>query len=318
MTRTSRLRRLLLAAGALAAVTSSACAASGPQGAAASRAAAPAAAPAPAAAEPALWVVRDADSTIYLFGTFHALKDATKWRTPKVEAALRGSSELWLELADVGDPKAEAAMVPLIQRLGLDTAKPLSSKLTAAENKRLAEVAATVGLNPAQLEPMRPWLVAVQMQILPLMKAGYDPKLGVDTLLAAAARAEGKPIRGFETAEQQLRFFADLPPEAEKQMLLATLEDVEGGPALIDGMSAAWSRGDLRAMERDLVADMRKDTPAFYKVVLADRNAAWARALKKHLEGKGTTFVAVGAGHLVGPDSVQAELAKLGVRSERR
>ena len=276
------------------------------------------AAMAPAAAEPALWVVRDADSTIYLFGTFHALKDATKWRTPKVDAALRSSSTLWLELADIGTPASEAAALPLIQRYGLDPARPLSSKLTAAENAKLAAAAGKVGVDPAQLQPLRPWLAALQLSLAPLMKAGYDPKLGVDNLLASTARAEGKPIRGFETSEQQLRFFADLSPELEKQMLMSTLEDVDQGPAMIDRMSEAWSRGDLRTLEREMVADLKNETPAFYKVVLADRNTAWAKALKEHLKGSGSTFVAVGAGHLVGPDSVQAELAELGVRAERR
>jgi hypothetical protein len=262
--------------------------------------------------------VSDADSTIYLFGTFHALREGATWRTPKVQAALAQSSEVWLELADVGTPGAEAATLPLIQRLGLDPSRPLSSKLTAAENALLAVAAAKVGLTPAQLEPMRPWLAGLQLSLLPLLKAGYDPKLGVDGLIAAAARTEGKTVRGFETTEQQLRFFADLPPEAEKQMLLSALEDVEGGPAVIDRMSAAWSRGDLRALETELVDDMRKETPAFYKVLLADRNAAWARIIAERLKGSGVSFVAVGAAHLVGPDSVQAELAELGVTAARR
>ncbi|MBW3558866.1 MAG: TraB/GumN family protein [Proteobacteria bacterium] len=279
--------------------------------------AAAAVAPPPAAAEPALWVVSDADSTIYLFGTFHALKDATQWRTPKVDAALRSSSILWLELADIGAPGADAAALPLIQRYGLDPARPLSSKLTAAENAKLAAAAAKAGVDPAQLQPLRPWLAALQLALVPLAKAGYDPQLGVDTLLASAARAEGKTIRGFETSEQQLRFFADLSPELEKQMLLSTLDEVEEGPAMIDRMSEAWSRGDLGALEREMVADMKNETPAFYKVVLADRNAAWARALNEHLKGSGTTFVAVGAAHLIGPDSVQAELAELGVQAAR-
>ena len=282
-----------------------------------SSSAAPVSAAAPAN-EPALWVVRDADSTIYLFGTFHALKQTTSWRTPRIEAALNASSEVWLELADIGTPASEAAALPLIQRYGLDPARPLSSKLTAAENAKLAAAAGKVGVDPAQLQPLRPWLAALQLSLAPLMKAGYDPKLGVDNLLASTARAEGKPIRGFETSEQQLRFFADLSPELEKQMLMSTLEDVDQGPAMIDRMSEAWSRGDLRTLEREMVADLKNETPAFYKVVLADRNTAWAKALKEHLKGSGSTFVAVGAGHLVGPDSVQAELAELGVRAERR
>lgn len=322
MTKTSLLglRRLFATTGLLAALALSACASPASQDAPVAAAPAPAAAPAapPMAGGPALWVVRDADSTIYLFGTFHALKSGSEWRTPKVDAAFTSSSTLWLELADIGAPEAEAGVGALVQRLGLDPAKPLSTKLSAAENAKLAAATAKVGLSSAQLEPMRPWLASIQLSMLPLMQAGFDPKLGVDTLLAKAARAEGKPIRGFETSEQQLRFFADLSPELEKQMLLAALDELEGGPAMITRMSEAWVRGDVQALETELVEDLREETPAFYKIVIADRNKAWAKLLKEHLKGSGATFVAVGAGHLVGPDSVQAELAKLGVRSERR
>jgi uncharacterized protein YbaP (TraB family) len=77
--------------------------------------------------------VRDADSTIYLFGTFHALKKGTQWRTPKVEAALKQSSEVWLELADIGTPEGEAAAMPLIQRLGLD---PHAAAVVQAQRAR--------------------------------------------------------------------------------------------------------------------------------------------------------------------------------------
>jgi uncharacterized protein YbaP (TraB family) len=67
-----------------------------------------------------------------------------------------------------------------------------------------------------------------------------------------------------------------------------------------------------------MVADMRREAPELHRVLLADRNAAWAKAIAERLKGSGVSFVAVGAAHLVGPDAVQAELAELGVKSERR
>ena len=81
-------------------------------------------------------------------------------------------------------------------------------------------------------------------------------------------------------------------------------------------MGAAWQAGDQRALEEAFVGDMRRDYPELYKVLIADRNAAWADELKQKLAGSGVSFVAVGAGHLVGPDSVQAELEKLGIKAE--
>ena len=78
-------------------------------------------------ADPALWVVKDEDTTIYLFGTVHYLKPDTKWRSKKMDQALKSSSELVLEVAGLDDP---ARVAPLMRSYGLDMAHPLSTKLT--------------------------------------------------------------------------------------------------------------------------------------------------------------------------------------------
>src|SRR3954467_9076017 len=67
-------------------------------GAPALPAASPTAAPAsPANADPAIFVVRDADTTVYLFGTFHALDGKTEWFNDQVKTAFDRSNELVLE-----------------------------------------------------------------------------------------------------------------------------------------------------------------------------------------------------------------------------
>jgi len=63
--------------------------------------------------------------------------------------------------------------------------------------------------------------------------------------------------------------------------------------------------------------DSLKDSPEVAKVLLVDRNKRWAQWIKDRMAKPGTVFVAVGAGHLAGPDSVQAQLARLGVKARR-
>jgi len=269
----------------------------------------------PAAAEPALWAIKDHDSTIYLFGTVHALKPDVRWRTDKVGKALAESRELVVEVVGADDV---AAMQPLVAKYGLDPASPLSRKLGEKDFARVAEAAKAAGVPAQALEPMRPWLVSVTLAIVPLLQAGYDPAKGVEALLTADAKAAGKLVGGLETLEQQVRFFADLPQPVEVGMLRSTLDDVAEGPAMLDRLVAAWSAGDQKGLEEAFIGDMRAKYPEVYKVLIAQRNADWARQLKAKLAGSGVSFVAVGSGHLVGPDSVQAELAKLGVKTERR
>lgn len=278
----------------------------------------PAAAPvgeAAAPADPALWVVRDADSTIYLFGTVHLLRPGISWRAADVDAALASSDEVWLEIADVDDPSAAA---PLIQRYGLAPAdKPLSSLLTDADRAALDSAARSIGGSAAMFEPFRPWLAALQVSVAAVVRAGYDPASGVDPQIKAAAVAAGKPVKGLETMEQQFGFFAGLSDETQVAFLRQALDTYGDAPTELDRMVAAWASGDVEGLDRVVLAEMKADFPDVYKVLLIDRNADWTGQIETLLQGSGTTFIAVGAAHLAGEDSVQSMLAARGVAVER-
>lgn len=267
----------------------------------------------PAAADPALWVIRDEDSTLYLLGTVHVLKPETVWRTPAIDAALAEADDLWIEVeTDDAD-----ALRPLVARHGLDRDNPLSGKLDAGQKARLDAAAAAMGSSGAALEPLRPWLAALQLSMGPLTRAGYDPASGVESKLKAAAREAGKPIRTLESLEQQIGFFADLPPAVELAFLLSTLDEMDEGPAMLDALVAAWSAGDVEALDAMMVAELAADYPALHEALLVRRNRTWAGQIQTLLAGQGVSVIAVGAAHLVGDDSVQVQLAALGVTVER-
>jgi len=255
----------------------------------------------PAAADPALWVLRDADSTIYLFGTVHAMKPGANWHNAKIDKAFAASSALWVE--ETGD-EDQAAMAQLVSRYGLDPQHPLSAKLTPPQRQKLAKATQAAKLNLMQIDQTRPWLAAITLSVVPLIQAGFDPDNGIDRSLRAAATAAGKPIHAFETPEQQIRIFAELPPQDELALLSQTLDEIEEGPAYISKLIDDWLRGDTAAIDQEVSADMRDQTPSLYKAVFLDRNVAWARRIEEMLAGQGTIFIAVGAGHLAGKDSV--------------
>lgn len=267
-----------------------------------------------ALAEPALWAIKDHDSTIYLFGTIHVLKPDTAWRSAKIDKALTSSGDLTLEIVGADDM---AVMQPLILKYGIDQAHPLSSKIAADKYQHATEVAQAGGVPPQALNMMRPWLAAVSLSMLPVIKAGYDPKSGVEFVLANEIKAAGKAQKAFETPEQQIRFFADLPAKTEADFLNSTLDEIDEGVGKIDKMVAAWAAGDTAALEAQFISEMRGQYPELYDLLITQRNQDWAQQLKIKLAGSGVSFVAVGSGHLVGPDSVQAQLAKLGIKAER-
>lgn len=259
---------------------------------------------------PAMWVIRDADSTLYLFGTVHLLRPTTAWGTERVDAAFDSADKIVLEISN---PDDEAAVVPLVMQYGLSPATPLSSLLTAEEVADLDVAAKAIGLSAAQMDPFRPWFAALTLSVAPLQKAGYDPTSGVELLLKARAEATGKPISGFETVDEQIRILAGFPEEAQLDFLRGTLNDYETATVQLDALVEAWAAGDVDAIEALGVEPMRESGDEIYQALLVRRNTNWADQIQTMLAGSGTVFIAVGAAHLAGDDSVQEILEARGV-----
>lgn len=265
---------------------------------------------------PALFVARDADSTMYLFGTLHLRRPGTPWGGARAQAGIAEAEEIWTEL--LISPETDAQTQQLALRYG--AAPPdrrLSSWLSAEDNARLTALAQNLGVPPSALDGLRPWLASVTLAVLPMVRAGFDPAAGADRQIDAYGDENGKRMRALETAEQQIGMLAGFNDEVQQQMLLEAIEEAEKGPQQMERMAAAWESGDLATLEQMVVTDMRAEYPAVYEVLLANRNDAWVTVLRQELAGSGVDFVAVGAGHMLGEDGLIAQLRAAGFTVER-
>lgn len=268
------------------------------------------------AIHPVLYVARDVDSTLYLFGTVHIRHPNTPWGGPEAQAALNSADEVWTELPI--SPEDDARTQQLVLQQGMtDEAHPLSSYLTDAENRRLAALTQRLGVQGANLQRMKPWLASITLSFVPIMQAGYDPNSGVDRAIDEVADAAGKRRTAFETADQQIGFLANLSPALQREMLIETIDESEQGTAELDRLTTAWERGDVRALQRLVVDDTRRQYPELYDVLFIQRNNAWIERLMQEMQGSGVDFVAVGAGHLLGHDGLVEQLRRRGVHVER-
>jgi uncharacterized protein len=268
--------------------------------------------PPPAAlAGPAIWTLSDADSTIYLFGTVHLLPKSVRWRSPAFEAAFAKAETLYLETPTGPDASREIGRI--VSQRGIDPdGRPLSQRLPAADAERLTRVLARVKINPASMERTRPWLASLQIAIADLTARGYDPALGVETILEADAVRRGLARRYFETADQQIEALAGLSEADQLRMLKATLRQIESGDGGDGKLDRAWAAGDVAGLSKMLESQMRDAGPAAYDALLTRRNAAWVAQIDTLMAGQGVVFVAVGAAHLAGPHSVQVMLRERG------
>lgn len=265
--------------------------------------------------EPSLWVVRDADSTLYLFGTLHVLREGEAWGGPRAMAALKTAQEVWTEIEIDNANTAEIAQV--VVALGIDPTRKLSDRLTADEKVQFEKAAKAAGFTAPYLDAMKPWLAALTLAVAPMRDAGYNPDSGSEKQIDAAAEGSGQRLRWFESATEQVRFMADLPDDVQMQLLRSALKDFTSGAEGIEEMARAWSQGDDAALSAQVIDQMKQEFPQLYDVLFTQRNQRWADTIVKELQGSGVDFVAVGAGHLLGPDSVQVFLAKRGVKAER-
>ncbi|MEI9849555.1 MAG: TraB/GumN family protein [Sphingomonas sp.] len=264
-------------------------------------------------ADPAIWVVRDADTAIYLFGTYHLL-DSRPGSTRRSAPPSTRRDELVLEAALPEDP---ASLQPLILRLGIDRERRLSDRLTPAQGEALAKAAASMGIPAAGIDRFKPWFAAMVLNNVVAKKLGIDADRGPETVLSHAARARAMPIGELEGLEWQFALFDAMPEAQQLAMLRQGLDNVDRLGEMLAPMLAAWSSGDVEGLKRIMDAAGEQD-PELSRLLFADRNAKWAGWIEERLKRPGIVFLAVGAGHLAGRESVQRALAGRATRGGAR
>ena len=265
-------------------------------------------------ADPALWVVKDRDTTIYLFGTVHILKPGLSWFDEAVKTAFDRSDQVVLEVVGADDP---ATMQAAIVRNAIDANGPsVTSQLPEGKRAAYAKALGELGVPAATFDKFKPWFPATMISVGLLPKFGYDPKSGAEQVIAAAAKSAGKPVTALETVDQQFGFFNSLPRESQMVMLERTLDQLPTLSTTLDAMVASWAKGDPKGLARTMNEEV-DDTPNMRKALLTDRNARWAGWISDRMKQPGTVFIAVGAGHLAGKGSVQDYLKQHKLKAKR-
>lgn len=269
-------------------------------------------------AGPAMWVVADDDTTIYLFGTHHVLNPATQWLRPGVQAAFDASSVVYFE-ADTKSPVAQGEAMQLTIELGrYPPGETLADHMTPDGYARMAMFADRYGLPVFMLNNMRPWMASLTVSITGVVAQGGDPEAGAEAVLEPMAEEAGKHIRYFETASSQVRMIAGIPDAAMLHSFEIGLEYMEEEPNWAAKMEAIWAAGDAPGLADEMYRGLA-EAPEVEDAMLTQRNKAWVVEIVRVLEDEpGVFFVAVGAGHLVGDKAVQVFLAEEGYASQRQ
>ena len=267
-----------------------------------------------AAAKPPVWVIRDKDSTIVLFGSVHILPSGLDWVPAPLTEALGRADDLWFEIPIT--PQTQQEAVALTQARGpLPASDSLSNHLSVVQGQRLRRVADKLSLSTLALERMRPWLAEVTISLAMDARMGANASEGVEGKVQALAPPSARR-RAFETTSQQIGFLAGAPMETQVASLDETLTEIEERPETYDRVVQEWLAGDIAGLQTDALNPLRQAAPVLYQRLIVERNQRWTRTIQRRLAGHGVTVIVVGVGHLVGPDSVPAMLRARGVAVE--
>lgn len=274
--------------------------------------------PQPAASatgRPALWQVADKDTTVYLFGTIHLLPKNYAWRTTTFDQAVAGSQGLIIEtIVDNSNPQALAGE---LARLGFrEGLPPLATRVPAEKRALLESAIAKTGIPRAAYDRMETWAAAFMLLGVQFKDLGLSGDAGVETVLRSAFTQAGKPVGQLETNTEQLSLFDTLPESAQRALLEGAIDTPAAMNAQFQQMINAWTRGDVDAIAASFNEDL-SGSPELHEALLKRRNVNWTRWIERRMATPGSVFVAVGAGHLAGADSVVAMLQKNGYRVRR-
>ena len=265
---------------------------------------------------PLIWEVRSDSNAVYLLGSIHLGRRDMYPMGPVVEKAYQASKIVVLE----ADPTDQESIMGAISASLYQPPESLQKNLPGPLLARLSRTLERYGIPLEQVQPMKPFLVAIALASIEYAKAGFDPSLGVDMHFARRAKQDGKPVVELESFGGQMALMSNLSSGLQESMLQVTLDSIDKGeiPALVGSMVDAWKSGDgirlldtVSAEERKLPAAVAQE---FHRQFMSDRNIAMVGKIESMLKEPDVHFIAIGAAHLLGQDSVLQILSEKGYR----
>jgi len=261
-----------------------------------------------------LWRVSKGGRSSWLYGTLHVAKLEWTFPGPAVNAALRASDTIALEL-DALDPEVQRRMAQAL-------AAQKRVALPPALQQRLDRVAQTECVPAQALAALAPEMQIATLTTLLGRRDGLDASYGIDVVLAGWGHAGKLKVVSLETPELQLKTLQSASPAETVEAVASALDELEGGRTLplLLRMARVWADGDWAALtgyagwcECLKTAADRAEMAR----MLDDRNPALADGIAAlHASGQ-RVFAAVGSLHMIGPTGLPALLVQRGYRVER-
>lgn len=261
-----------------------------------------------------LWRISKDGRTSWLYGTLHVAKFEWAFPGPTVNAALRASDTIALEL-DALDPDVQ-------RRMARALAAQTHAALPPALQQRLDRVAQSECVPAQTLAALAPEMQIATLTTLLGRRDGLDASYGIDVVLAGFGHAGKLKVVSLESPELQLRTLQSATPAETVEAVASALDELEGGRTLplLVRMAQVWADSDWATLKGYANWCECLKTPtdrAEMARMLDERNPALADGIAALHAGGQRVFAAVGSLHMIGPTGLPALLAQRGYRVER-
>lgn len=264
--------------------------------------------------DPAIWLIGDRDTKIYLFGTLHVLPPGFRWRSAAFDRVVAAADTLMVESVD-----ARTAADALDGNVPTRPLPPIAARVSRSHRAALARFTHDLPTPAiALLDGLPTWIVAMSVGFVREYRVGAVPGPGADDWLEQRFHATRRKVVPIEDGARVMASLDAIPEADQRRMLDAALDAPVPTLAGLRAPVEAWARGEVgpdSALANDLAAS--SGTSALDGPLMADRNRAWTAALVARLDRPGTVLFAAGAGHFIGDGSVIALLRQQGIRVTR-
>lgn len=256
----------------------------------------------PAFSEPLVWQVSNGVTEFRITGSIHVGSQALYPLPKEIEHFLPTSKGLIIE-ADLTESSEVQYPIP----------RYTSEQVLDKEQKAaLEQIARTLNLPLDQVLLSPPWVSALTIQIAQIAQLGYHAELGVDNYLIELAKQHQLPLIPLESVQFQINLLANMPQDG-KELLISALEQYAEGEQQLSCLIESWSKGDGSNLGK--FADVSELSPQLEKVMMTDRNHAWAEQLEQRAQQQpGKYTVVVGTLHLVGKENLLELMEAKGFR----
>jgi len=261
-----------------------------------------------------LWTLQGKHNHVYVMGSFHLLRPSDYPLAPEFEAAYKDAEALCMEI-DFDDLDEGALALKTLSLARMPPGQTLTAAL-GSDYPAVHDKAQALGIDLKTLDGFQPWFVAITASVTELMRLGFNPNEGVEQHFLKRARADHKDICGFETADEQLNLLSEMSSAEQTQLLVQSIDELADVNTQMNQMLDAWKHGRERVLWKTAFRQMERN-PELYRTMMVERNKRFASGIEKLLGERRDYLVIVGAGHLIGHDSVLKILSKDGHRARQ-